>query len=319
LGTPTDPFDAEGNPQQSRQSVHAFDCTIAAPKSVSLMRALTDSTTEKVMGAANKVAAQAAFDYLGEHAGYTRVTNSLTGKVELQKLPGLVGAAFQHETSRDGDPHLHLHLIVFNRQPRGDGKLVTIDSESLQVAQRPPGAQTQGQLTAQCAARLQRDLLPLSKTQVTPLQVPTPPWPHPATGDHPPRALLAIRPNHFGRIGDELTTLQRRPEHLHVLADHVPEEPGHQHPHSNGVATTARTRESASGQTGVAEHREHLRRRHVGSIPALGLGYQPKARGCGRARLRAVVLSSRKPHYPRQELITLACLDTRQLVIALVR
>ena len=50
--------------------------------------------------------------------------------------------------------------------------------------------------------------------------------------------------HHFGRIGDELTTLQRRPEHLHVLADHVPEEPGHQHPHSNGVATTARTRGS---------------------------------------------------------------------------
>src|ERR1700739_1529818 len=34
-------------------------------------------------------------------------------------------------------------------------------------------------------------------------------------------------------IGDELTTLQCRPEHLHVLADHVTEEPGHQHPHSD--------------------------------------------------------------------------------------
>ena len=93
----------------------------------------------------------------------------------------------------------------------------------------------------------QRDLLPLSERQVTPLQVPTPPRAQPATGDHPSRALLAIRPNRFGRIGDELTTLQRRPEHLHVLADHVPEEPGHQHPHSNGVATTARTRETLNG------------------------------------------------------------------------
>jgi hypothetical protein len=78
-------------------------------------------------------------------------------------------------------------------------------------------------------------------------------------------------------------------------------------PHEPGCPA----RQSASGQTGVAEHREHLRRRHVRSIPTLGLGYQPKARGCGRACLRAVVLSSRKTHYPRQELITLVCLDPR--------
>jgi conjugative relaxase-like TrwC/TraI family protein len=149
--TATDLFDAEGNPQQSRQSVHAFDCTIAAPKSVSLMRALTDSTTEKVMGAANKVAAQAAFDYLGEHAGYTRATNKLTGKVELQKLPGVVGAAFQHETSRDGDPHLHLHLIVFNRQARADGKLVTIDSESLHHEAKAAGMIYQATLRRELA------------------------------------------------------------------------------------------------------------------------------------------------------------------------
>lgn len=149
--TATDPVDAEGNPQQSRQSVHAFDCTIAAPKSVSLMRALTESTTEKVMGAANKVAAQAAFDYLGEHAGYTRVTNKLTGKVELQKLPGMVGAAFQHETSRDGDPHLHVHLIVFNRQARADGKLVTIDSDSLHHEAKAAGMIYQATLRRELA------------------------------------------------------------------------------------------------------------------------------------------------------------------------
>ena len=116
----------------TEDSVHAFDCTIAAPKSVSLIRALIDDpTTEKIVGAANKVAAQAAFDYLGRHAGYTRVYNRATGKAELQKLPGLVGIAYQHETSRAGDPHLHVHVIVPNRQARADGKLVSIDSKSL--------------------------------------------------------------------------------------------------------------------------------------------------------------------------------------------
>lgn len=38
---------------------------------------------------------------------------------------------YQHETSRCGDPHLHTHVIVPNRQPRADGVLVSIDSKSL--------------------------------------------------------------------------------------------------------------------------------------------------------------------------------------------
>jgi hypothetical protein len=42
-----------------------------------------------------------------------------------------VGIAYQHETSRCGDPHLHTHVIVPNRQARADGTLVSIDSKSL--------------------------------------------------------------------------------------------------------------------------------------------------------------------------------------------
>jgi hypothetical protein len=79
----------------------------------------------------------------------------------------------------------------------------------------------------------QRDLLPLSEAQIPTLQIASPARAHPTIGDHPPRALLAIGPHRFGGIGDELTSLQRRPEHLHVLADHVIDEPGHQHPHSD--------------------------------------------------------------------------------------
>ena len=70
-------------------------------------------------------------DYLHEHAGYTRVHNPLTGKKDLQRLPGLVAIAYQHETSRCGDPHLHTHVILPNRQARADGEMVSIDSKSL--------------------------------------------------------------------------------------------------------------------------------------------------------------------------------------------
>ena len=76
-------------------------------------------------------AVHAAMEYLHQHAGYTRVHNPLTGKKDLQRLPGLVAIAYQHETSRCGDPHLHTHVIVPNRQARADGTPVSIDSKSL--------------------------------------------------------------------------------------------------------------------------------------------------------------------------------------------
>jgi conjugative relaxase-like TrwC/TraI family protein len=112
-------------------SVHGFDLVFAAPKSVSLLRALTDDVGEKVMQVAHVKALGAAMDYLHEHAGYTRVHNMLTGMKDLQRLPGLAAIAYQHETSRCGDPHLHTHVIVPNRQARADGRLVSIDSKSL--------------------------------------------------------------------------------------------------------------------------------------------------------------------------------------------
>jgi conjugative relaxase-like TrwC/TraI family protein len=115
----------------SDKSVHGFDLTFAAPKSVSLIRALTDDVAEKVLATAHTKAVHAAMQYLHEHAGYTRVYNRVTGNRDLHRLPGLVAIAYQHETSRCGDPHLHTHVIVPNRQPRADGQLVSLDSKSL--------------------------------------------------------------------------------------------------------------------------------------------------------------------------------------------
>jgi len=61
-------------------------------------------------------------------------------------LPGLVAIAYQHETSRAGDPHLHTHVIVPNRQPRADGKLVSIDGTSLYHEARAAGVVYQATL-----------------------------------------------------------------------------------------------------------------------------------------------------------------------------
>ena len=78
-------------------------------------------------------------EYLAAHAGYTRVHNPATGEKDLVRLPGVVAIAYQHETSRAGDPHLHTHVIVPNRQPRADGQLVALDGTSLYHEARAAG------------------------------------------------------------------------------------------------------------------------------------------------------------------------------------
>lgn len=115
----------------SKHGVHGFDLTFCAPKSVSLVRVFGGDVIDKAVSAAHQTAIGEALEYLAHHAGYTRVHNPVTGHKDLQKLPGLVAAAYQHETSRAGDPHLHTHVLVPNRQARADGRLVSIDGTSL--------------------------------------------------------------------------------------------------------------------------------------------------------------------------------------------
>ena len=129
------------------RGVHGFDLTFCAPKSVSLVRALKpDDVVAKAIADAHTTALSEAMEYLAAHAGYTRVHNPRTGEKDLVRLPGLVAIAYQHETSRCGDPHLHTHVIVPNRQARADGQLVSIDGTSLYHEARAAGVIYQGTL-----------------------------------------------------------------------------------------------------------------------------------------------------------------------------
>ncbi|TQR85664.1 AAA family ATPase [Mycobacterium hodleri] len=112
--------------------VHGYDLTFSVPKSVSVIRALkADDVVAKGIADAHTTALAEAMEYLAAHAGYTRIHNPVTELKDLVHLPGLVTVAYQHETSRCGDPHLHTHVIVPNRQARADGLLVSIDGTSL--------------------------------------------------------------------------------------------------------------------------------------------------------------------------------------------
>jgi len=133
------PGGAVGSAFAKGRAVHGFDLTFCAPKSVSLLRGLGDDVGTKAVADGHSYAIAEAMEYLAEHAGYTRVFNRQTRRQDLVGLPGIVAAAFQHETSRAGDPHLHTHVLVPNRQARADGRLVSLDSVSLYHEARAAG------------------------------------------------------------------------------------------------------------------------------------------------------------------------------------
>ncbi|AKK30467.1 MobF family relaxase [Mycobacterium sp. EPa45] len=143
-------------------SVHGFDLTFCAPKSVSLIRAIrADDVADKAIADAHAAALSEAMEYLATHAGYTRVHNPITGEKDLVRLPGLVAVAYQHETSRAGDPHLHTHVIVPNRQARADGAMVSIDGTSLYHEAKAAGVIYQATLRRELHQSLGYEWLPV--------------------------------------------------------------------------------------------------------------------------------------------------------------
>jgi conjugative relaxase-like TrwC/TraI family protein len=106
--------------------VTGFDLTFSAPKSVSALWALADSSAQAV--AEHRVAVRAALAYLDTHAALSRRG---TDGVEQVGSAGLVSALFDHRTSRAGDPQLHTHALVLNKVRCADGRWRTIDATEL--------------------------------------------------------------------------------------------------------------------------------------------------------------------------------------------
>ena len=79
-------------------------------------------------------AAREAVAWLERHATYTRTGHHSARTGEWRDGDGLVASVFLHHISRDGDPHLHVHVAVWNRVQRADHadeKWRTLDSRSL--------------------------------------------------------------------------------------------------------------------------------------------------------------------------------------------
>ena len=143
-------------PRVKSNSVLGFDMTFCAPKSASMLWGLTDDpgVRDAVNDAHEKAVAQ-ALRYLETHASYTRIaTPGNNNEKIIEKMLGLSGVRYEHRTSRSGDPHMHSHVLLNNKQLCADGKFRSLDGVSLYHETRAAGMLYQAQLRAELSTSL---------------------------------------------------------------------------------------------------------------------------------------------------------------------
>jgi conjugative relaxase-like TrwC/TraI family protein len=121
---------------RGREHSAGWDMTFSAPKSVSVLWALSDEHDRRMIEQAQQSAVLAATAHLERTAGWAR--RGRAGSTREQTT-GLLMAQFDHHTSRESDPQLHTHSFIFNLAPRRDGSWGAIVSRELYKAQKAAG------------------------------------------------------------------------------------------------------------------------------------------------------------------------------------
>jgi conjugative relaxase-like TrwC/TraI family protein len=122
---------------KTREHSAGWDMTFSAPKSVSVLWALSDEQNRRLVEQAHQSAVLSATKHLERTAAWARRGS---GGGIREPTAGLLMAQFDHHTSRESDPQLHTHSFIFNLAPRRDGSWGAIVSRELYKAQKEGGA-----------------------------------------------------------------------------------------------------------------------------------------------------------------------------------
>lgn len=128
-----------------------YDLTLRPPKSVSILWALGTPEQRRALREAHRSAVDAVVAYYESHAVYARRGTRDRGRIETA---GMVAAAFDHRTSRAGDPLLHTHVVVANMTLTANGRWQTVDGRALYEHARSGGFLYQSHLRHALTARL---------------------------------------------------------------------------------------------------------------------------------------------------------------------
>ena len=135
----------------SRRARPGYDLTLRPPKSVSVLWALAGADERAAIRQAHREAVDAVVDHLEQHAVYARRGTKDRGRIEVD---GVIAAAFDHRTSRAGDPLLHTHVVTANLTRTAEGRWQAIDGRPLYSNARPAGFVYQAHLRHLLSVRL---------------------------------------------------------------------------------------------------------------------------------------------------------------------
>lgn len=123
-----------------------WDLTFSAPKSVSLVWAAGSEEIKEQILSAHKSAVIKAIDVLEQKTAITR-----RGKrsKQYEKVEGLTVASFSHFSSRELEPQIHNHCVVFNAAPRKDGTWGSLESRKFYLYKKAVGACYRAELSSQ--------------------------------------------------------------------------------------------------------------------------------------------------------------------------
>lgn len=108
----------------ANRSTPGWDLTFRSPKSVSILWGLGDRRIAAHVRDAHQASVVAAVGYLERTAGFSRTGKNGIHRVEATAF---LAAGFDHRTSRDGDPHLHTHVLVSNSVRCADGRMGSVE------------------------------------------------------------------------------------------------------------------------------------------------------------------------------------------------
>jgi conjugative relaxase-like TrwC/TraI family protein len=146
---------------RNRVKVTGFDLTFAAPKSVSILYAISDPTVSEAVSDSHRAAVVAAVDYAENRA--LGVRRTLGSQRQVQPVEGAFGAAFVHRTSRALDPHLHSHVVVANLGRGTDDRFSALDGRGIYAHAGAIGAVYHAQLRHEMVERLGVEWGPLDR------------------------------------------------------------------------------------------------------------------------------------------------------------
>ncbi|MEX2658301.1 MAG: MobF family relaxase, partial [Acidimicrobiales bacterium] len=138
---------------RSRKARPGYDLTLRPPKSVSVLWALAPAAVRDQVRQAHAASVDAVVDYVEAHAFYARRWNTKGGQDRVA-TDGVIAAAFDHRTSRAGDPLLHTHVVVANLTRTVEGAWRAVDGRPLFDHARPAGLLYKAHLRHELTARL---------------------------------------------------------------------------------------------------------------------------------------------------------------------